>query len=159
MKCFLWQMKNETTTMVFFMLSCPGGAYLWRVFLIRSWKNIRGSNLHNCIFKWSLLVDVIVSFELDGGRMGWPHIFPNSNWNITLYVNKGFQCTVGQRLKSTMGAPLLNSHSQASGVQRTYWKQGAQYWFKHGSVSTLILELKHNLGFPEDLWTLVLVDA
>lgn len=78
---------------------------------------------------------------------------------IALYVNKGFQCTVGQRLKSTMGAPLLNSHSQASGVQRTYWKQGAQYWFKHGSVSTLILELKHNLGFPENFWTLVLVDA
>lgn len=42
---------------------------------------------------------------------------------IALYVNKGFQCTVGQRLKSTMGAPLLNSHSQVARVQRTYWKE------------------------------------
>lgn len=60
----------ESTSLVFIMLSCPDGAYLWRAFLIQSWKNIRGSNLHNCIFKWSPLLDVIVSFELAGGRMG-----------------------------------------------------------------------------------------
>lgn len=29
----------------------PEGAYLWRAFLIHSWKFIRGSSLHNCIFK------------------------------------------------------------------------------------------------------------
>lgn len=52
------------------MFVSPEGAYLWRAFLIHSWKCIRGSNLHNCIFKWSPLRDVIVSFELDGGRMG-----------------------------------------------------------------------------------------
>lgn len=46
---------------------------------------------------------------------------------IALYVNKGFQYTVRQRLKSTMGAPLLNSHSWASRVQRTYWKECGQY--------------------------------
>lgn len=62
---------------------------------------------------------------------------------IALYVNKGFQCTVGQRLESTMGAPLLNSHSRASRVQRTCWKECAQYCFKHGYLSTLILELKY----------------
>lgn len=56
--------------MVLVVFSCPGGAYLWRAFLIQSWKNIRGSNLHNCIFKWSPLLDVIVSFELDGGENG-----------------------------------------------------------------------------------------
>lgn len=59
-----------STSVMFILSSCPGGAYLWRVFLIQSWKNIRGSNLHNCIFKWSPLLDVIVSFELDEGRMG-----------------------------------------------------------------------------------------
>lgn len=65
---------------------------------------------------------------------------------IALYVNKGFQCTVGQRLESTMGAPLLNSHSRASRVQRTCWKECTQYCFKHGYLSTLILELKYKFS-------------
>lgn len=33
---------------------------------------------------------------------------------IALYVNKGFQCTVGQRLKCTMGAPLLSRQAGSS---------------------------------------------
>lgn len=33
---------------------------------------------------------------------------------IALYVNKGFQCTVGQRLKCTVGAPLLSQQPGSS---------------------------------------------
>lgn len=136
--------------MMFLVFSCPEGAYLWRAFLVRSWEYIRGCNLHNCIFKRSPLLDVIVSFEPDRGENGLTtHIPPTlTETFIALYVNKGFQYTVGQRLKSTMGAPLLNSHSRASRVQRTYWKECTQYWFKHGSVSTLILEPKQKSIFP-----------
>lgn len=62
--------QKSSGSVMYLRFSSPEGAYLWRAFLIHSWECIRGSNLHNCIFKWSPLRDVIVSFELDGGRMG-----------------------------------------------------------------------------------------
>lgn len=41
---------------------------------------------HISIFMWSLLLDVIMSFKLNEGVMGCPHIFLNSNWNVNCTV-------------------------------------------------------------------------
>lgn len=89
-----WKTEGRTRQCSF------AGTYLWRFSFIWTQGNIRESNLHDCILKWSLLLGVIVSFELDGAEWAdHTYSLTRTETFIALYANKGFQCTVGQRLK------------------------------------------------------------
>lgn len=150
-----WKIEGRT-------LRCSSaGTYLWRFFFIWTQGNIRERNLHNCILKWSLLLDVIVSFELDGAEWADHTYSPTRTETfIALYANKGFQCTVGQRLKKyNRGTFTEQSFAGEQSSKNTLEREGtilipAWIWvcfnFRATSVKTLVLDNWHLIFMP--LW-------
>lgn len=145
-----WKIKVRT------LWCCSVGTYLWRFFFIWTRGNIRERNLHNCILKWSLLLDVIVSFELDG--VEWAdhtYSLTRTETFIALYANKSFQCTVGQRLKKyNRGTFTEQSFAGEQSSKNTLEREStilipAWIWvcfnFRATSVKTLVLENRHSI--------------
>lgn len=86
----------------------------------------------------------MVSIEQDEGEWAdHTYSISPSETLIVLYGNKAFQCTVGQRLKCTMGGTFSEQAIQSSSpVQRTYWKKDNN---TNLSIDSLCLFLKVKL--------------